>query len=191
MTARKPFQETRGVQLLAPPGTPLHGPLPAEPDRRETALRERLQEIARVADLILDKDAARDMVLPLSRIEISPDDYNVDGPLFDQVKVQLLKVELLTDLPISTGLRRESLDQETVLDLMMAGSRYPVHLVGWDRYQTAITPGIRAALDGGIGHEESADGRCLSQFTPLVDSMGDVIGLLQLCVDRRQLAGAS
>ena len=176
-----PVLANRRYPQWSPPGTPLVGPLPEEPNARRDAAAARLLELARVAMAIVDGDAARDCLRPTSRIEISPDDYEYDAGHCNALRRGLLRVERLSDLDVQTGVWRLRPDKPGMADLLLAGMGYPRQFSGWDKYLIPIPPAMQQALNGEPGTVFSEDGRYGSVFVPLRDSLDDIVGVLELC----------
>jgi hypothetical protein len=164
----------------SPPGTALVGPLPTGEARRP-ALEARLRELARVSLAILDADAVRDCLLPQSRVEISPDDYEYDSDLCHAVRRGLLRIERLSDLDVETAVWRLRPDRPGEADLVLAGHAYTSQFSGWEKYTIPIPEAMARAFDGEPAAASSGDGRWLSLFAPLRDSLDDVVGVLELC----------
>lgn len=165
----------------APPGTALTGPLP-EGKAGLDAIAARLLELARVACAVLDADAVRDCLLPASRIEISPDDYAYDIELCNAVRRGLLRLERLTDLEVQSALWRLRPDLPGQADLLLAGSTYTQQFSGWEKFPIPIPPAMQQAFAGEPATAVSEDGRWCSVFTPVRDSLDDVVAALEFCV---------
>lgn len=165
----------------AAPGTALVGPLPDDPDGRREAVAARLLELARVSLAILDAEAARDCILPASRVEISPDDFAYDVDLCNTLKRGLLRVERLTDLNVTSAVWRLRPDKPGVADLVLAGSAYTGQFSGWEKYSIPIPAAMQQAFQGEPATVGSEDGRWLSVFAPLRDSLDDIVAVFELC----------
>ena len=166
----------------SPPGTALVGPLPEEPEARREATVARLLELARVALAVIDADAARDCLLPASRIEISGDDFEYDTALCNALRRGLLRVERLSDLDVQSAVWWPRPDKPGMADLMLAGTEYTGQFSGWQKFPIAMPDAMRRAFDGEPGPVSSEDGRWSSVFVPLRDSLDDVVAVLELCV---------
>ncbi len=166
----------------APPGTALTGPLPEAKEARISAIEARLRELARVSLAVLDIDAVRDCILPESRIEISPDDFAYDIDLANAVKRGLLRIERLSDLDPESAIWRLRPDKPGVADLVLAGRSYTSQFSGWGKFPIPIPEAMQCAFDGEPAAARSSDGRFLSLFAPLRDSLDDVVAVLELCV---------
>jgi len=180
-----PVLANRRYPQWAPPGTPLIGPLPEEQQARREAILARLLELARVALAVVDGEAARDCLRPTSRVAISPDDYEYDVDLCNALRRGLLRVERLSDLEVQTGVWRLRPDQPGVADLLLAGKGYPRQFVRWNEYAIPMPPAMHQAFQGEPGVAVSQDGRWLSVFAPLPDSLDDIVAVLELCVSFR------
>jgi hypothetical protein len=166
----------------APPGTPLTGPLPDDANARRRHLADRLLELAGVALAVIDADAVRDCVRPESRLEISSDDFAYDIDLCNTVRRGLLRVERLTDVDVTSSIWRVRLDKPGWADLVLAGQGYTGQFSGWAKFPIPVPPAMQSAFDGDPAEVFSDDGRWLSVFAPLRDSLDDVVAVLELCV---------
>jgi len=164
----------------APPGTALIGPLPEEEAARRAAVEARLLELARVALALLDVDAVRDCILPAARVEISPDDFGYDIDLCNTVRRSLLRLERLSDLAPEVAIWRLRPDKPGLADLVLAGTEYTHQFSGWEKFPIPIPPAMQTAFEGRPASVSSADGRSLSVFAPLRDSLDDVVAVLEL-----------
>jgi hypothetical protein len=165
----------------SPPGTALVGPLP-EGSERKAAAEARLLELARVSLALLEGDAVRECVLPTSRIEISGDDYAYDVDLCNAVRRALLRLERLSDLEPQSAVWRLRPDRPGEADLVLAGQTYTSQFSGWDKFPIPIPGAMARAFAGEPGSAWCDDGRWLSVFTPIRDSLDDVVGVLEFCV---------
>ena len=166
----------------APAGTALRGPLPEEPNALRQAVTARLLELARAALAVLDIEAVRDCLLPTSRIEISPDDYECDAELANAVRRGLLRIERLSDVEVQSCIWRLRPDRPGHADLLLAGLNYTSQFSGWEKYLIPIPVAMQQAFEGDPGVAVSGDGRWLSVFAPLRDSLDDIVAVLELCV---------
>jgi len=166
----------------SPPGTPLVGPLPEEPGARREATAARLLELARVALAVVDADAARDCLCPTSRIEISGDDFEYDTDLCNTLRRGLLRVERLSDLDVQSAVWWRRPDKAGMADLMLAGHEYTGQFSGWQKFPIPMPTAMERAFAGEPSTAFSEDGRWVSVFAPLHDSLDDVVAALELCV---------
>ena len=176
-----PVLPNRRYPEWAPAGTALAGPLPEEQEARREAVTSRLLELARVALAVLDIEAARDCILPHSRVEISPDDFAYDIDLCNSLKRGLLRLERLTDLPLSSAVWRLRPDNPGVADLVLAGSAYTPPFSGWEKFPIPTPEAMQQAFEGKPSAAWSDDGRFCSVFAPLRDSLDDIVAVLELC----------
>jgi hypothetical protein len=166
----------------APAGTALIGPLPREVEARIGAIEARLRELARVSLAVLDIDAVRDCLRPESRIEISPDDFAYDIDLANSAKRGLLRIERLSDLDPEAVIWRLRPDRPGMADVVLAGRSYTSQFSGWGKFPIPIPEAMQCAFNGEPAAARSDDGRFLSLFAPLRDSLDDIVAVLELCV---------
>jgi hypothetical protein len=166
----------------APAGTALIGPLPQEVEARIGAIEARLRELARVSLAVLDIDAVRDCLRPESRIEISPDDFAYDIDLANSAKRGLLRIERLSDLDPEAVIWRLRPDRPGMADVVLAGRSYTSQFSGWGKFPIPIPEAMQCAFNGEPAAARSDDGRFLSLFAPLRDSLDDIVAVLELCV---------
>lgn len=176
-----PVLPNRRLPEFAPPGTALIGPLPAAPEARREAITNRLLELARVSLVVVEAEAARDCLLPISRVAISEDDFGYDIELCHRLRRGLLLVERLSDLEVTATVWRLPPDRPEVADIVLAGSDYSGQFSGWGKLQVSPPEEMRRAVAGEVASVWSEDGRWCSVFVPLRDSLDDIVGALELC----------
>ncbi len=94
----------------------------------------------------------------------------------------LLRIERLCDLDPQSAVWRRRPDRPGMADLVLAGQTYTSQYSGWGKFPIPIPEAMGRAFAGEPASAWREDGRWLSVFTPVRDSLDDVVGVLELCV---------
>ena len=167
----------------APLGTPLTGPLPAEPEPRREAVAARLLELGRVALALVDADAIPELLTPPSRVDIPYDSFAYDIDRCVRLKGELLRLERLCDLEPASALWQLRVDMPGAADMILAGSCCPPQFSGHMKYTIATPPAMKEAFGGSPAVAFSDDARWCSAFVPLRDTLDDIVAVLELCAE--------
>jgi hypothetical protein len=156
-------------------------------------VEQQLDEVARVASVMVDGDVCRRIVSPralTSMAKMDPrdryaasDNYDVDHTAFIQVKKTLMRLGRLVDFPCDVNLW-----------MPLAGNR--VHIVirnqnemsqfwTWGALHQEMFPPMKEVLESGRRVTVKQKAGYVSVLAPVYDSLGDVVGLVEVVAQAR------
>ncbi len=161
-------------------------------DPRVRGMLQSVTEVARVASVMIDGDEASRIITdraihyianpdPEHRF-LSGDYYDVDHATFLRMKKTLLRLERLLDFPSSTALwlKIEGLDGYVTL-AVQNGSMHRYYRFGEEKIE--IPPEMAACIETGQTTPAPLEhpSHTLTVLAPVFDSLGDVVGVVELC----------
>jgi hypothetical protein len=154
----------------------------------ETGVERQLDEVGRIASVMVDGDACRRIVTPRALEAIdkvnprdrwaSADNYDVDHNAYIQIKKTLMRLALLVPFPCD-------------VNLWMPLPKNRVHIVirnqneisqfwTWGALHQEMFPPMKEVLDTGRRVVVKQKPGYISVLAPVSDSLGDIVGLVEV-----------
>ncbi len=177
-----------GLTAILPLGT-MWG---AEPGDR---LRRELDMVARVATVMVDGDVARRIQTERSKeyfVKEHPtdrwfaaDNYDVNHEEFIRTKKTLIRLSRLTPFPCDVNLWMPVPAETPRIHVVIRNVHEMSQFWPWGALHQETPEEMRKVLDTGERVTVSKDGGMVSVLAPVYDSLGDIVGLVEV-VGRRE-----
>jgi len=183
---------TAGVQLAAGNGRPATGAT-TQP-ATEAVLVARLDELGRIGSVMIDGEECLQIVTDRAAELMfredprdqwaGSDNYDVDPEAFMRTKKLLIRLGMLVDFPVDCNLWMKCKRRPEMVHMVIRQFNSWSQFYTWGSMAIEPTPEMKWVLDKGervlVRAKRPED--YVSLLAPLRDSLGDVVGFLEICV---------
>jgi len=153
-------------------------------------LESELDEIARVASVMLDGDVCqrivttRAMAMMLHNTSPDPwadgDNYEVNQDSFIRTKKTLIRLAGLTSLPVDVNLWMPLKSEPARIHIVIRNRNEMSQFWEWGKLQQDMFPEMRKVLETGKRITVKRKPRMISVLAPVRNSLGDIVGLVEV-----------
>ena len=179
-----------GSILLKVPASRISG------EENQSPSRERdLEEIARVATIMLDGDVTQKIMTPraLEKMFISnpkdrwaiSDNFDVNADSYIQVKKTLIRLSRLVDYPVDCNLWMPFIEHPTKIQILIRQRNEMSQFWKWGDLLQDTPTEMSEVLQTGIRRTVFKKSDLISVLAPVYNSLGDIIGIVEVVSHRR------
>ena len=153
-------------------------------------LTAQLNQIARVASVMVDGDVCRRIQTPRSAefmLKEDPrdrflasDNYDVDHEAFIAIKKTLIRLSKLTDFPCDVNLWMPVRTDPPRVQIVIRNVHEMSQFWEWGALHQAMFPEMQQVLDSGVPLVVTRRTGMVSVLAPVRDSLGDIVGLVEV-----------
>ena len=164
--------------------------LPVAGFAQQKEMGKELEEVARIATVMIDGDACRRIQTPRSREFllkqdkrdpwIGSDNYDVDHQAFIQTKKTLIRLSRLAAQPCDVSLWMPVESQPSRVQIMVRNVNEMSQFWTWGAMHQPMFPEMKQVLETGQRVRVAKRPGMLSVLAPVYDSLGDIVGLVEV-----------
>jgi hypothetical protein len=150
----------------------------------------RLDEVARIASVMVDGDLARRIVTERAMKYLlkedprdpylASDNYDVDHEAFIQTKKTLIRLSRLVDFPCDVNLWMPLPTDPPRIHIVIRNAHEMSQFWVWGALHQEMFPEMKEVLAGGKRLTVTKKPGWISVLAPVYDSLGDVVGLVEV-----------
>jgi hypothetical protein len=177
------------IALLLPAAWPAAAQTASPPRTKESVTRD-LDEVARVASVMVDGDLCRRIMSPRAVDRIfnpdpkdpwsASDDFNVNHEPYIQAKKTLMRLARIVDYPCDVNLWMPFDGHPDKIQVLIRNVYEMSQFWTWGELTQDMFPEMRKVLDSGTRQTVMRRAGMLSVLAPVFDSLGDVVGVLEV-----------
>jgi hypothetical protein len=160
------------------------------------AMRQELENVARVGSVMLDGDVCQKIVTPLAKqymFKVDPhnrwlagDNYDVDDVAFNTTKKTLLRLAHLASFPSDVNLWMPIDGHPGKIQMVVRNKNEMSQFWRWGDLYQDMTPQMETVLKTGQRVTVTERPGWISVLAPVYNSLGDIVGLIE-AVSRAQV----
>jgi hypothetical protein len=153
-------------------------------------LERELDEIARVASVMVDGDVCQRIVTPRAMAmmlhNVSPDrwadadNYEVNQDSFIRTKKTLMRLAELSESPVDVNLWMPLKSEPARIHITIRNRNEMSQFWDWGKLQQDMFPEMRTVLDPGKRTTVKRRPGMISVLAPVRNSLGDIVGLVEV-----------
>ena len=184
--ARKGIPATLALFLVAS----LAGAQQGTPVRTAESVTRDLDEVARIASVMVDGDLCRRIMTPRAVERIfhpdpkdpwsASDDFNVNHEPYIQAKKTLMRLARLLNYPVDVNLWMPFDGHPDRIQVLIRNVYEMSQFWTWGALTQEMFPEMRRVLDNGVRQTVTRRAGMISVLAPVFDSLGDVVGVLEV-----------
>lgn len=157
---------------------------------QNTAIDNQLDEIARVASVMVDGDVCQRIVTPRALAFMSrkdprdqwadSDNYDVDDAAFNTVKKTLIRLSMLADFPLDVNLWLPAPGTPARIQIAIRNRNELSQFWDWGKLSQEMFPEMRTVLTTGKRVTVNQKPGLISVLAPVRNSLDEVVGLVEV-----------
>jgi hypothetical protein len=161
-----------------------------KPERTKESVTRDLDEVARVASVMVDGDLCRRIMSPRSVDRIfnpdprdpwsASDDFNVNHEPYIQAKKTLMRLSRLVNYPCDVNLWMPFDGHPDRIQVLIRNVYEMSQFWTWGALTQEMFPEMRKVLDTGARQTVMRRAGMISVLAPVFDSLGDIVGVLEV-----------
>jgi hypothetical protein len=157
---------------------------------QNTAIDNQLDEIARVASVMVDGDVCQRIVTPRALSFMSKkdprdqwadsDNYDVDDAAFNSVKKTLIRLSMLADFPLDANLWLRAPGTPARIQIAIRNRNELSQFWDWGKLSQEMFPEMHTVLTTGKRVTVKRKPGLISVLAPVRNSLGEITGLVEV-----------
>lgn len=157
---------------------------------QNTAIDKQLDEIARVASVMVDGDVCQRIVTPRALGFMSKkdprdqwadsDNYDVDDAAFNRVKKTLIRLSMLADFPLDVNLWLPAPGTPARVQIAIRNRNELSQFWDWGKLSQEMFPEMRTVLTTGKRVTVKQKTGLISVLAPVRNSLDEIVGLVEV-----------
>jgi hypothetical protein len=157
---------------------------------QNTAIDNQLDEIARVASVMVDGDVCQRIVTPRALAFMSKkdprdqwadsDNYDVDDAAFNRVKKTLIRLSMLADYPLDVNLWLPAPGTPPRVQIAIRNHNELSQFWDWGKLSQEMFPEMRTVLTTGKRVTVKQKPGLISVLAPVRNSLDEIVGLVEV-----------